>query len=167
MLRDNHGVRLDHGEAERIASALPLRTRRMFAGDEALAGLSAPPVAEAIVREGERDRIREQIQEGLARAMESLPPVDRLILMLRFQEGWKIVDIARALDLEQKPLYGRIQAMLRQLRRGLEEGGIAAADAAAAWRGTGLDLDVDYGRVPETSEFVRPTQRGAEADNDG
>lgn len=57
---------------------------------------------------------------SLQRAIDELPPEDRLLVRLHWREGFTIAQIAHALDLEQKPLYRRTHRILENLRRNLE-----------------------------------------------
>jgi hypothetical protein len=56
---------------------------------------------------------------------------DRLILQLRFEQDLTIADIARLLQIEQKPLYRKVDALLARLREALETEGVSAGDVAA------------------------------------
>jgi hypothetical protein len=84
-----------------------------------------------------------------------LPPQDRLVLRLRFDEGMAVAGVAKTLHLDQKPLYRRIERLLFQLRGQLEAAGLQAADVVAALGSHGFE---DIGR--ESAGEVRPFQRG-------
>lgn len=71
------------------------------------------------------------VLDALESALSRLAAEDRLIIRLRFLEGLTVADIARTLGLEQKPLYRRIERVLRKLRRGLEDRGVTGAGVAA------------------------------------
>ena len=58
--------------------------------------------------------------------MESVGAEDRLVLKMRFEEGFTVAQIASALDLEQRPLYTRIEKSLKKLRDVLERKGVSA-----------------------------------------
>jgi DNA-directed RNA polymerase specialized sigma24 family protein len=59
-----------------------------------------------------------------------LPPQDRLILKMRFGQGFNVAEIAATLHLPQKPLYRRIDAILGALRKRLEGEGMRASEVA-------------------------------------
>ncbi|MGH9373300.1 MAG: sigma-70 family RNA polymerase sigma factor [Vicinamibacterales bacterium] len=129
VLWTNDGLRTVRSELADIASRLPLRSRPAFVGEEALETLPQNPA----VRDGEigsegRRAIGARVRRALAPAVQELADQDRLILRLRFQDGLAVADIARALHLEQKPLYRRFEALLRRLRDALEAAGIDRAD---------------------------------------
>lgn len=71
------------------------------------------------------------VLDALEGALSRLASEDRLIIRLRFLEGLSVAHIARTLGLEQKPLYRRIERVLRKLRRGLEDRGVTGAGVAA------------------------------------
>jgi hypothetical protein len=60
--------------------------------------------------------------------MATMDPEDQMILRMRFWAGRKVPDIGRALGLDGKRLYKRIDKLLSQLRLALEQEGIAASD---------------------------------------
>ena len=82
---------------------------------------------------------------------------DRLLLRLHFGAGMTIAAIARTQQMEQKPLYRRLQRCLRELRRRLEASGISATAAleAAEMRTDDLNLALD-----EETEVSRPSETG-------
>jgi RNA polymerase sigma factor for flagellar operon FliA len=63
----------------------------------------------------------------LAQAIAALAPTDALLIRLRFDEGRRIVEIARALGMEAKPLYRRLERLLAQIKSELEMRGVGAA----------------------------------------
>ena len=75
----------------------------------------------------------------LLSAMRQLAAQDRLILRMRFQDNRQVSDIARALQIEAKPLYRHIEKLLVTLRRILEGEGLTSADLTAAWSKQGFD----------------------------
>lgn len=131
-MRANHGVDETEAEIEAIAERLPARQRRREVSDEVLAlvpgtthdGEAGLLRAEA---EGERSRGFATLQEEVA----TLPAQDRLIVQLRFERGLQVSEIARLLRLDQKPLYRRLEGILRALRGRLEAGGLDAAAVRA------------------------------------
>jgi DNA-directed RNA polymerase specialized sigma24 family protein len=56
---------------------------------------------------------------------------DRIVLRMRFDEGARVVDMARMLGCDQKQLYRRIDALIRKLRDALLRAGIDAVTAHA------------------------------------
>jgi RNA polymerase sigma factor for flagellar operon FliA len=73
---------------------------------------------------------RARIVGALDQAMGSMSAEDRLVLRMRFWEDVSVADIARALGLEQKPLYKRVDRLLAQLRRQLAHAGITTSALA-------------------------------------
>ena len=128
-LRTNEGVAATDSELVAIFVRLPLRTRRATVDDEGQEIADPTSQIEDQVLFKERQAAARRILDALTNAVRALGDQDRLILRLRFQDGLAIANIARALHLEQKPLYRRFEALLHQLRQALEAGGIDAAEA--------------------------------------
>ena len=87
--------------------------------------------ADGEVLRAESAERRGGVLDALEGALSRLASEDRLIIRLRFLEGLSVAHIARTLGLEQKPLYRRIERVLRKLRRGLEDLGVTGAGVAA------------------------------------
>jgi RNA polymerase sigma factor for flagellar operon FliA len=93
--------------------------------------------------------------QALAKALESLPAQDRIIIKMRFDDGFSVAEIAKAMTLEQKPLYRRIEKLLIDLRRALEASGVSAAQIREAIADRGFDAG-----GWESRGEVRPFDRG-------
>lgn len=126
ILRTAGETELSDRELAALLAKLPPRgpTRPVEVGADPLASAPAPASADDRVLGGEAEAQRRAADEALVRALDRLPPEDRLILRMRFWEGMSVADIARGLRLEQKPLYRRIDRSLTQLRGDLESAGI-------------------------------------------
>ncbi len=112
-----------------MAARLPGRPPRRFEGAEELAERPGPEAtAELALLSRERDGERRRLAELLRGNLGDLETEDRMILRLRYEQGFKIVDIARTLQLPAKPLYRRLEHLLRDLRKRLEERQVSASD---------------------------------------
>ena len=143
----SRGEAEDEGELRRLHRALPRRLplRPDAAGPEALAGTPDLGSADDDLARAEAERRRQQVDAALARAVAQLPDEDRVIVRLRYWEGLTIADVARALGLQQRPLYRRLERCLRELRDRLEAGGMGPADVAALLDETLPQSDDDSG----------------------
>jgi RNA polymerase sigma factor (sigma-70 family) len=61
---------------------------------------------------------------ALREVVEQLPPDERVITRMRFWDDISVADIARALRIEQKPLYRKLDSIQTRLRAWLESRGI-------------------------------------------
>lgn len=115
----------DRGLAALLAQ-LPVRgpLRPYEAGEAPLEGVPADSHAEEGVAADEAEAARGRVLAALNRALLRLPPDDRLIVRLHYWKGLSVADVSRALKLPQKPLYRRIEGILRQLRRALLAEGV-------------------------------------------
>lgn len=146
VLQQRHGS-LTREEVQRIADRLPERApkKRIVPLEEA----DAVGVESAPVLSSEHERLSERLSSAVRDFLSKLEPEDRLALQLRFDGGMSVADISRSLRLDQKKLYRRMEAHLRDLRRALESQGIAAEEAAdlIGDRGVVLDFRLDEVRT--------------------
>jgi RNA polymerase sigma factor for flagellar operon FliA len=129
ILRTNHGITESREELYQRSVAFPRRTPRRFVGDDTLEQTPSHDAAQDTrVEEHERARRARAMSAALAEVLEELGAQDRLILKMRFRDGFQVAQIAKALALEQKPLYRRIEQLMKRLRRALEAHGFGAGD---------------------------------------
>jgi RNA polymerase sigma factor (sigma-70 family) len=141
-LTTNHGLTVTREELERLAERLPSRSPRRFESDDALASVAADDrAADELVTEGHRRDTATRISRALRAVMSGLEQQDRLILVLRFEDGCTVADIAAMLRLEQKALYRRVDKLLEKLRTGLEAEGIGAEAVRDILEGPAITLD--------------------------
>jgi RNA polymerase sigma factor for flagellar operon FliA len=123
--------RLTLESLQALADRLPERApkRRDVSLDEAASvALSRPADVEEPVMAGERRRSSERLSSMMSAVIARLPEDERLILQLRFEGGMTVPQIARALGLDQKLTYRRIDRRMRDIRSELERAGIAWPD---------------------------------------
>jgi len=100
--------------------------------------------------------IAARVEVALRKAMEGLGAQDRLIFALRFHDGRTLVDIAKALRLDQKALYRRVERLLRALHGELKAGGI---DGEAALEIFGrAAVSIEWGSDTEETVEPRPSK---------
>ena len=126
VLQTDFGATESREALYELSQKLPPRSnRRDFLGpnhEPAKAGSS--PSAKA-----EREARARRTFLVLRRALARLPARDRIILRLHFEDGLSVADVARSLGEEQKALYRKRDALLKQLRADLELEGIRCGDA--------------------------------------
>jgi RNA polymerase sigma factor for flagellar operon FliA len=81
------------------------------------------------IEKAERQDLARRTFLVLRRALARLPARDRIILRLHFEDGLSVADVAKSLGEEQKALYRKRDALLKQLRADLEREGIRCGDA--------------------------------------
>jgi RNA polymerase sigma factor for flagellar operon FliA len=118
---------LTEREITTLIAQLPagLRGRPVEVGADPLAATPGPARADETVVAAEAEAEQQAAERALSSAMEGLADEDRVILRLRFWEGKSVADVARALTLEQKPLYRRLERILVDLRKRLEAQGVS------------------------------------------
>ena len=125
IMRSQGGELPEDKELYRLAARLPARTKPVEV-DPALVATVTPaeddPETDFI--EIEIQRARARASEAIEAAVKSLPEEDAVILRLHFFEGMTVANIARMLQTEQKPLYGRIVKIKARLMGELEKRGI-------------------------------------------
>jgi RNA polymerase sigma factor for flagellar operon FliA len=128
LLRTRGETTLPDGQLGRVVRELPARAplRPIVDADERVEELAAPAGADARVAAREAEDDRRALNAALAAALARLPAEDQLVLRLRYWEGLTVAEVARALALEQRPLYRRLERLLAALGRALEERGVSA-----------------------------------------
>ena len=128
-LRTRGDTTLSDRQLARLLAALPRREplRPTHVDESALDATPAPGDAEHSVHEAESDERRRTVEVVLEGAVAALPLEDRMILKLRFWQGLTVAEVARALALDQKPLYRRLERLLSDLRQLLATRGVTGA----------------------------------------
>lgn len=126
ILRTQAAPNLSDREISNMVRALPQRTplRPVEVGGEPLTERASEDRADVRVTDAIVEQDQQVAQGLLEKALQALAAEDRLVLRLRFWEGQSVADIARTLDVRQKPLYRRIDRALLQLRVELERLGM-------------------------------------------
>jgi len=125
ILRDNERRGLSERELADMAERLPPRWMRTFLGEESLESMAdGADRPERNVANREALAERDKIGAVLRSAIEGLAEEEQVILKLRFFEGMKVAAIARALRLDQKKLYRRIDQLLEGLRAEMTANGV-------------------------------------------
>ena len=123
ILLTNHHVKASRKELEELAERLPPHMSRGPENDAPLEDGPAKelnPAQEALARE-KNARLLE-VLGFLKEALERLPPEDALLAKMKAK--FQVAQIARTLHLEQKPLYRRLDKILKALREDLESRGV-------------------------------------------
>lgn len=134
-------------EALPIVKAIdPTLTRDQLAGIEARLPLREPrPHAVALdpetdhfaamertderVTAWDEQRISDRAGRVIRETLAAMPIEDRMIIRFHFGEAIPLKEVAELLRLPQRPLYRRVEALVRTLRNALLEAGIDAGDA--------------------------------------
>lgn len=130
ILRTNLGMNVNRAALEAMAARFPTRQGRQAVGADALDDMPAATAQpDRGIAQGEAALEAQQATDTLRHALRRLPAQDQLILRMRFDDCLAFSDIARALHLEQKPLYRRVERLLAELRAALEEHGFTHSKA--------------------------------------
>ncbi|MGH7460601.1 MAG: sigma-70 family RNA polymerase sigma factor [Longimicrobiales bacterium] len=124
VLRSAGGELPDDATLFQLAARLQVHARPREVDAELAEQLIAAETTDAPILQEELDDSRRHAAQELRRALETLEPLDQLILRMHYLEGLSLADIARTLHIDQKPLYRRRDACLGQLRSVLEGRGV-------------------------------------------
>ena len=114
----------DAARLKKVADAFQPRTRRQAVEDAVLDSFeseAADPEQQLI--EAEQEAGRGRSTRRLAEVISALPDDDRLLVLLRFEQGMTVADIARLWKVDQKGLYRRFDDLLRRVRKILKDEG--------------------------------------------
>ena len=114
-------------EVRGIVRTLPIRPplRPELVSDDDAVEVASEHDASVTVDEGERLNAATTTAAALTAALAGLEAEDRIIVSMRFLDGCSVAEVARALSLEQKSLYRRLDRLLQQLRLLLEQHGVS------------------------------------------
>src|SRR5262245_2971257 len=121
--------------------SLRLPLRRSGAGSSHM-GADIPD-GPSPMEQADRQALAGKISLILRRALQRLPPRDRIVLRLNVESGLSLADIARSLGEPQKALYRKREELLKRLRRDLEAEGIRDRDAQELMSSYDWELDLD------------------------
>ena len=116
-----------------------MRAPRRFVGEESLDGRATDVGLLTPETTLERDEA-ERAESALQAALDALGDEDQVILRYRFVQGLQVSQISRLTGLEQKPLYRRIEGILRVLRRAMEAQGLTREQVMAVVGNPGVDI---------------------------
>jgi RNA polymerase sigma factor (sigma-70 family) len=123
MLRTSGRTELSDRELGQLLKALPERAPqrpKLVSNDAVLDAFEGNERADDGVINAEAEAQHQSMVAALWRALARLDPADRQIVRMHFQDGRSLADVARALRLEQKPLYRRVNRVRELLRKYLE-----------------------------------------------
>lgn len=123
-IEQNGRLRVSRDELRKIMAELPRRPARRVMEEVSGDDLPADDRADGSVLFEEHNAHVRAATDALQRAVARLDPEDRLIVGMRFFEGFTVVEVARALGVEQKPLYARLRRILESLAHDLADQGI-------------------------------------------
>lgn len=149
ILRDRFEVEATDRELESMAGRLRPRTTRRIETDADLARLESADRGDQGIRQRERSEAMSRVAGALRKVLASLEPEDRLILRMRFVDGLTIRAIAAGLDLQQRPMYTRVQRLLVEVRRRIELEGIACDEALDLLGEPCSDIEAGLGQPPD------------------
>ena len=129
IMRTNHGIEESPEDLYQRSLKFPQRTPRRFVGDDELTNAASNTGnPDDDLEDKERQKRARAMAEALAAALAQLGAQDRIILKMRFQDDIQVSQIAKMLGLEQKPLYRRIEQVMKVLRREIEARGFGCDD---------------------------------------
>lgn len=126
LLRNRFGSKSSDLELLELAARIRPRTTRRFESDAMLSRLEAAEAGDQRIVERERFDTAARVETALRRTLSQLEAEDRLILKLRFVDGFTIRAIAAILDFDQRRIYARVRRLLQGVRARMMEAGIRA-----------------------------------------
>lgn len=137
---------LDRRSARELVERLPQRPARLrlVPLPDDPHRFVAPDTADSRANESEARRLTERAARVVRETIEALPLADRMLMRFHFGAELSIADTARLLGVPQRPLYRRIEAVLRELRQALEQEGVGQAPVDELISAGGSEL-FDFG----------------------
>ena len=107
ILTVNHRLPLSRDDFERQIERLPPRVPRRIEGEDALLEHPDPTSPEDVLLSSERQLAANHVHSVLKGALAEMPPQDRLILTMRFQDGRSLSTSRRSWDWTRSAPTGR------------------------------------------------------------
>jgi RNA polymerase sigma factor (sigma-70 family) len=128
LVQSNHGSPLSEDELYHITIRLPLtRKRPTYVVESAgvqVGSVDASP--ERLIEAKAEDASRAHLEAVLEGALTRLSSDERVFVRMRFEDGSRINEIAKAFHIPEKAFYRRFQRTLRRLRKALKAAGLDA-----------------------------------------
>lgn len=125
LVRNRLDIEASERELRELVARLPERRLRPVL-ERVPDDLPATSIGGDPVDEYEREFERAKVEAALEAVLRTLDAEDRVILRLRFWCGLTVAEVARAMGMQQKPLYRRIARLMRELRIELDARGVGA-----------------------------------------
>ena len=130
IVRTHHDVGKTYAELRRIWDQLPVRVRTTEVGEDAASTVSSNDRSETEVEDGDRQKDIDRLQRALQTAFGQIPPQDRVVIALRFDQDLSMVQIARLTGSSVPTLHRRLDKSVKQLRLALTSEGFDPRDIA-------------------------------------
>lgn len=144
ILRTNEKIELSVAQLADLRAKLPPRIPRQVVSEDALQfEVTRELQPDQHLEQKELEGMRRRVCIALQKALDTLPSEDRLIIKMTLK--LKVADIARLQNLEQKPLYRRIDKIHRNLEKALESHGVRREDVQAILGSLKKDRDEKKG----------------------
>ena len=162
MTTTNHGVRIRRSQFDEIVASLPIRAKRRFESDKTLQEVASPsPLPDDEAADRDREALAERVSTLLQRAIRQFSTRDRLILVMHFEDGRPVSEIAAALRLDQSALYRHVHRLLGSLRKDFEAAGLESSCVLQILNSASVNIEWEPG--PGESVVARPSiTRGSE-----
>jgi len=132
------GVKMTVLELADLRAKLPPRSRRRFVSEKQLQDeITREPRPDERLERKEQARVKRRVLAILLQALKTLTSEEQVLVRMRTE--LKVSEIARLREIEQKPLYKRLDKVYEKLRKELERHGIRRKDiqyllgGTAAW----------------------------------
>jgi RNA polymerase sigma factor (sigma-70 family) len=123
MLRTNCGVDIPRAGFEAILTRLPVRVRRRFESEEALANVASGDSADRDVVDEEERLAAEALSQALQEELAALPAQDRLLIRLSEEDGLPMRQVGEIMGCEAPALFRRRERIRAHIRKRLKERG--------------------------------------------
>jgi RNA polymerase sigma factor (sigma-70 family) len=128
FLAQDTRLKVDRAQLRQLLASLPYRAPKRVENDPDIDDVPSPNSTDDPILDHEREARLQAAKAALGRAVDGLAEEDRLIVRLHFYEGFSVADVARAVNIPQKPLYVRMKRLLEALHKDLAAQGIGPDD---------------------------------------
>lgn len=130
LVRAAHGRAIDDAQLWSIWDQLPERVRTVEVPEDAAVSQPSQDDSEAHVEDAALQDDVERLERALQSGLAQIPPKDRVVIALRYDENLSIAEIAKLTNSSVPTLHRRLERNIRTLRAALLDAGFGAPEVA-------------------------------------
>ena len=133
LIRSRGHPDMSDRELGRLLRELPRRAplRPLMVPEETISNSESAAQADNMVLQKESDADEQDMVTKVGQVVGALPGEDRLMVKMHLLDGLTLAQVSRSIGVPQKPMYRRMERILRTMREQLEHAGVTWTNVSA------------------------------------